>query len=65
MTPAQQQNAYRAKCTHFRDGAIVYDMNSGSVVFNGNTKTPDGVLGINAAKRYVTKNVFAKCFTVK
>lgn len=65
MSPELQQALYRKNCTHYRNGNMVLDAKTGTVVFDGSKgrQTSEG-LGINAAKRYVTKN-HLKSFTVK
>lgn len=64
--PQAQQDAFRAKCTHYRNGGMVYSVKDNSVVFDGRKDNPDKhSQGINRAKRYVSKNLYTKCFTIK
>ena len=65
-TPEQDQDAYRAKCEFYRNGNKVYSTKDNSVVFDGSKgRQKHQGLGINAAKRFVSKNCAGRSFTVK
>lgn len=61
-TPEEMRQEYRSQCDIYRKGGVVYSV-EGQVVFNGyNDSTKN--LGINAAKRYVSKHS-GKSYTIR
>ena len=61
MNSQEQQDAYRKKCTHFRNGGYVY--NNKTKDLEHKPTASKNKLYINAAKRYIRENGL-KSFTV-
>lgn len=55
LTPEQQQEAYRAKCTHARKGSLIIELETGAKRDHKD---------VNKAKRWVRENAPFKTYRI-